>query len=62
MTALATGEQGRIPYASIARREISIILHGTDVLFKEPKLYRRFELEKILENSSGIRLEGRFEH
>ena len=47
-----------VPYLAIANKEISIILNGIDVPFKEAKTYRRCELEQIIEKKNAIRIQG----
>ena len=56
--ASAIGKRSRVPYGSIARKEVSIVLHGINIPFKEVKMYKRFELEQIIEQQSVLSLQG----
>ena len=54
------GQISRVPYQTILKREMSVILHGTYIKFKEAKFYKRCELEGIIENQASITFQGKF--
>ena len=57
--AQAVGQISRVPYLSISKREMSVLLHGTDIKFKEAKFYKRCELESLIENQASITFQGK---